>query len=134
MADLYLDHDVDHTLVTWLNREQHTARTADGLGRSGAADYEHLLLAQKQQWILVTHNRWDYRLLHGAWRHWLPALWPEHTVPAHAGILVIPQPIRPRRYWLPDHAAHEVAALFATGVDLTNALYRWRPARGWVKY
>ncbi len=134
VAELYLDHDVDHGLVPCLAEATHVARTAGQIGRSRAADFEHLLLAQQNRWVLVTHNWSDYRLLHGAWLHWFPAMWPAAPFPSPAGIVVIPQAVRHRRYWLPEYAAHEIGALLATGVPLENALYRWQPSRGWVRH
>lgn len=121
MAAFYLDSDVSQEVARFLQDAGHEASTARSIGLGTATDDEQLMRAAEEGWILVTHNREDYKLLHGAWLRWSRA-W--QITPEHAGILVIPQPPA-----LPyDRAARELAAFVRSGHPLTNALYlRHRP-------
>lgn len=47
--------------------------------------------ATRRGWLLVTHDRGDFRLLHRAWTEWF-AEFGVGLAPAHADILLIPQP------------------------------------------
>ena len=88
LADFYLNHNVSRELGGWLRLSGHTARTAADIGQDQATDDEHLLTAQQQNWILITHNWKDFRLLHDAWRRWFGAHWPRaalSTTPCTAG-------------------------------------------------
>lgn len=127
MADVYLDHNVDADLAEELRRGGATARTAADLGLERAPDEEHLLVAAQNAWILVSHNRKDFVLLHGAWRRWFAA-YAVSPAPVHAGVLIIPQAV-----WTPEVAAAEIAAFVASKVPLTNELYIWQRSRGWVR-
>lgn len=66
MASLYLDHDVAVRLVPSLAARGHSVRHARDEGQARAGDEAILLYAARQGWILVTHNRADFRLLHAA--------------------------------------------------------------------
>lgn len=118
-----MDHDVSLHVALLLRQLGHRATTARDLGLERAGDDEHLFIAAQRAWILVTHNRQHFCLLHDAWRHWLPA-W---GVPVmHAGILIPPQ-------GLPDHTIQLLQEFFASGLSLLNELYVWRLASGWTR-
>ena len=87
MADFYLDHNVALELATDLRALGHTTRTARDLGLEAAADDEHLMRAAQEGWILVTHNRKHFHLLHYAWVRWT-AVW--RVAWRHSGILLLP--------------------------------------------
>jgi hypothetical protein len=127
VAEYYLDHDVARDIGRQLTARGHPARTAHELGLERGRDDEHLLLAAQQRWILVTHNRKDFTLLHAAWRRWFVA-YGVVPLPEHAGILVIRQKV-----WLADEAAVEISRFVQSGVVLANELYEWTPSRGWVR-
>ena len=123
MADFYLDDNIAIDLARELRSWGHTATTARDQGLDGADDDEHLLVAAQRGWTLLTNNRKDFILLHGAWRRWASA-W---QVPArHAGILIL------RQEWPPRQAAKEVDSFIKTGGPLGNQLYVWYPSSGWV--
>ena len=92
MASFYTDHDVALQVALLLRQIGHTAITARDLGLERAGDDEHLLTAAQRGWILVTHNRQHFLLLHDAWRRWL-RVFGVSTV--HAGILHTPA-------WIPE--------------------------------
>lgn len=92
----------------------HTARTALDLGLAHAGDDEHLLIAAQNGWILVSHNRKDFNLLHDGWRRW-SAAW--GVIALHGGILIIPQS------WPAKRTASEIDSFIQTGVLLANQLY-----------
>ena len=89
MASFYLDNDVSIRLARLLLKSGHLAFAAKDLGFSAATDNEHLLVAVRNDWILVTHNRTDFTLLHDAWGSWPLALGLE--LPLHPGILALGQ-------------------------------------------
>jgi Domain of unknown function (DUF5615) len=133
VAEFYLDHNVAAAIAGHLRAAGHGALTADELGLAGARDHRHLLEAAQRGRVFVTYNWDDFRLLHDAWVEWPPA-WGVEPRPQHAGVVVIPQPDPRRGSWLaPDAAAH--LAAFVDGVPpLANALYRWFPRDGWVRF
>ncbi|MBI4494498.1 MAG: DUF5615 family PIN-like protein [Chloroflexi bacterium] len=123
MAEFYLDHDVSVHLAPALAVLGHTIRMARSLGLERAGDQQHLLVAAGQGWILVSHNRKDFRLLHAAWRDWSQA-WGVH--PIHAGILIIP-------HGSPADSArllHEF--VLAHTPPLSNELYSFQTSTGWA--
>lgn len=123
MADLYLDSDVHGQVAPLLRAAGHDAVTAADQGRRRASDDEQLLAAARQGRIVVSHNRKDFVLLHGAWRRWPPAY--GLALPPHPGILILDQ-VSPRA------VADAVVDLLAADppVPLANALYWWRAASG----
>ena len=88
MSSFYLDHDVSRHLATALRASSHSVVTTFELGAERQPDGEQLLIAATNRWILLTHNRADFELLHDAWLRW-SAAW--DITPTHAGILVLPQ-------------------------------------------
>jgi hypothetical protein len=96
-----------------LREHGHDAVVAQTLGLEAAADEEHLLLAADRRWTLVTHNKRDFVLLHGAWRVWTVA-WDVKR--SHHGIVIIPTA------WNTDRAAAQLAEL-ALDRDFTDELH-----------
>lgn len=94
-------------------------------GRAGATDGSQLLYAADHGWIILTHNRADFILLHDAWHLWARA-W--DVEPEHAGIIVL-EPIR-----FPRHA--EIVSLIDDVCQrqaLVNMLFAWRRTAGWER-
>jgi len=84
VASFDTDHDVALQVAVLLREHGHMALTARAIGLERAGDHEHLLTAAQRGWILVTHNRQDFFLLHDAWRRWFQVL---NVSVVHAGIL-----------------------------------------------
>lgn len=87
MASFYTDHNVALQVALLLRQAGHTAITARDLGLERAGDDAHLLVAAPHGWILITHNRQHFLLLHDAWRRWLQVF---GVSAMHAGILIPP--------------------------------------------
>lgn len=87
MASFYTDHNVALQVALLLRQAGHTAVTARDLGLERAGDDVHLLMAAQHGWMLVTHNRQHFILLHDAWLRWFHAF--EVSV-RHAGVLLPP--------------------------------------------
>ena len=125
MAAFYTDHNVSIWLAPELRAKGHSASTARDLGLEAAGDDEHLLVAAQQGWILITHNRQHFILLHNAWSHWTAA-W--NVSWSHPGILILEQGILP-----PDGLATEVDHLVQATPTLMGRLYEWR-RRTWTQH
>jgi hypothetical protein len=80
---------------------------------------------------LISHNWKDLLLLHNAWQRWLAEYVPGQ-LPRHGGIVVIPHASGGR--WLAPHAAAEIDAFLRSHAQVSNELWRWRPAAGWTRY
>ncbi|HSH81564.1 MAG TPA: DUF5615 family PIN-like protein [Herpetosiphonaceae bacterium] len=124
MAEFYTDHNVAISVAAELRALGHGAHTARDRGLEAAGDDEHLLVAAEQGWILITHNRQHFRLLHAAWRRWTTA-W--YVSSRHAGILLLEQGIPPAQL------AWEIHHFIPPNQPLSNTLYEWR--RGsWTRH
>ena len=123
MASFYTDHDVALQVAVLLRAHGHMALTARAIGLERAGDHEHLLTAAQRGWILVTHNRQDFFLLHDAWRRWLQVL---NVSVVHAGILILP-------HGLPRQTVQLLEDFLLSGLPLSNELYVWRPLSGWTQ-
>jgi hypothetical protein len=132
VAEFYLDHNAAAEIAEYLRAAGEGARTARDLGLERARDQRQLLEAARNGWILVTYDFDDFRLLNDAWREW-PLAWGIEP-PRHAGVLVIPAPDRGRQLWLPNQAAQQLHSFVSSGRIMTNMLYRWWAAHGWVRY
>jgi hypothetical protein len=121
MAAFYLDEDAPESLALLLTALDYAVTTTRGARRKGSPDYDQLWYAALNGWTLVTLNRKDYQLLHGAWHRWAVAR-------QHAGILVAPHV--PSRH-LADLAAAIDAVATDPNITLSNALYAWTAASGW---
>lgn len=121
MADIYLDSDVSTQFVGVLVSHGHRARSARDEGRESARDPEQLLFAAERGWMIVTHNKKDYRLLHVAWQVW-SAAW--RTSQRHAGILILEQTAV-------EDFAPAVLDLIGSDVQVSNQLYEWSRTHGW---
>jgi predicted nuclease of predicted toxin-antitoxin system len=124
MLGLYLDHNVALEVAELLRRRGHLAIAARDLGLERATDDVQLLTAAERGLILLSHDTKDYPLLHDAWRRWSNA-W--NVTPLHHGILIVPQ------QWSRTQIVDMVDAFLATAPTLTNELYRYYPALGWVR-
>ena len=127
MAALFLDHNVSYGWRFALERAGHTVSTARDRRLMEAEDYDILGIAASQDWIVITHNAKDFRLLHGAWLSW-PSFWGIGVPRAHAGILVMPHGLRPVR------AAEVVGQVLAVQLKLTDRLFVWRPGHDWTEH
>lgn len=136
MTAFYLDEDMAIALPPLLRARGHRATDTHAEGMDSARDYTQLLYAARREWVLVTHNLRDFRLLHGAWLAWAFA-WASDgasyggVLRHHTGILVVAQLPSPRYDEI-------VAAIDALARDPTvvieNALHEWNPRTGWAVY
>jgi hypothetical protein len=76
-------------------------------------------------WIVLTHNRADFTMLHDAWHLWAHA-W--RVNPKHAGIIVLEQ-VDPSRHAEVATLTHELCKQAL----LLNTLFDWKPTTGWVR-
>jgi len=121
MADLYLDSDVSIHLAAPLIAHGHRVRTSRDEGKESARDPEQLLFAAEHEWIIVTHNKRDFRLLHVAWPVWRAA-W--RTMRHHSGILILEQvPV--------ENLSPAVHAIVDSGVEILNHCYEWSATHDW---
>lgn len=88
MAAFLLDENVSIRIANHLTALGHHATSIVRAGYGGLPDPDVLLLAQRWQHVLITHNRGDFQLLHRAWRLWGEAWGIRHR---HAGILILDQ-------------------------------------------
>ena len=123
MANFYTDHNVALQVAILLRQAGHTAITARDLGLERAGDDEHFLVAAQHSWILVTHNRQHFSLLHDAWRRWFQTF---GVLAMHAGILIPP-------HGLPAQTVGLLHEFLTSGLPLSNELYTWRPDGGWLR-
>ena len=125
MAAFYLDEDAPEDLARLLTVRGHFATTTRVEGRKGVPDERQLWYAAEHEWIIVTMNRRDYRLLHGAWLLWTHE-WNVRS--RHAGILVLD-------HLLPADVSHAADAIHNlvhdAGARLPNGLYDWNRNTGW---
>ena len=125
MAAFYLDEDAPEDLARLLAVRGHFAVTTRAEGRKGVSDERQLWHAAERGWIIVTMNRRDYRLLHGAWLLWTHE-WRIQS--PHAGILILD-------HLLPadvPRAADTIHDLVHDGdTRLRNGLYDWGRNTGW---
>ncbi len=123
MAFILLDHNVARDIAPLLRQAGHGAITALDAGMHSAEDDEYVLVSSDRAWTIVTHNKKDFNLLHGAWRRWSTAWGIQH---AHAGILVLGEAA-------PTILANAIIDLLAGDPPLRNHLYQWRPGRAWAR-
>ncbi len=121
----YVDENVAVGVETALRIHGHIVTSTYDARRTGATDGSQLLYAAIHNWVLLTHNRKDFYLLHDAW-----LLWRHHwgIRPTHAGIIVIEQPLG-----VPNTALAETVHRFVTAraEPLTGELVSWRRDVGW---
>jgi hypothetical protein len=123
VAELYSDHDIGFDTVVALRALGHAVVTTRDIGQENATDDVQLLTAASNNWILVTHNRRDFLLLHRAWRNWAAAL---QLSLRHSGMLVIPQ-----QTWLFAMEAAIVDRFIRTVPALANEMYICDRAGHW---
>lgn len=125
MAAFYLDEDVPEDLACLLTARGHFATTTRIEGRKGVPDERQLWYAAERGWTIVTMNRRDYRLLHGAWLLWTHE-W--NVQSQHAGVLILD-------HLLPADVPRVIDAIHDfvrdAGIRLPNALYDWNRNAGW---
>lgn len=129
MTQFYLDENVSLGMIALLQARGHQVIVARRLLPERTSDHHHLAMATRSGWVLVTHDRGDYLLLHRAWRDWFTE-WGTPPVPKHAGIIRIPQP--------PTLSAEQAAALLAAFFagenrddEVEGGFVEWTPVHGW---
>lgn len=122
MADVYLDSDVGVELARALSDHGHTARLAATEGMRDAGDPAQLLHAAERGWVLISHNKKDFRDLHDAWLRWAGA-W--GALRNHAGILILEQ-VYPIASIAPG-----LSQFLHDHQSLQNQLYEWTQGGGW---
>lgn len=122
--DFYLDHDVALNVTGQLRALGHHVVTSREQGQEEAGDFLQLLTAAQNNWVLVSHNRKDFQLLHRAWVTWSRA-WSVQAV--HAGVLILP-------HGRPADSAGRLHA-FATRhtVPLRNEMHRCSARGAWTR-
>lgn len=123
VADIYSDENVSFDVVGGLRGRGHGVFTALDLGLGRADDDIHLLSAVQRGLVLLTCNRKDFVLLHGAWRRW-SAAW--RVAADHAGVIILPQ------IWPVGRAIRELDTFLASAPNLANTLVLWRADGGWT--
>lgn len=128
MTAFYLDEDTAIALTGLLRSYGHDPTHTHAAGMDRAPDYRQLLHATNRGLVFVTHNRRDFRLLHGTWLAWVQA-W--GVARRHSGILVVDQVPTPL---LPTVA--QAIADFARNANasLDNTLHEWTRTNGWAVY
>jgi hypothetical protein len=124
----YLDENFPVAVAAQLRRQGFVATTADEESTKGATDPFQLIFAADRGWVLVTHNRSDFRMLHEAWHLWSHR-W--GVRPQHAGILVVRVPMTHKT----EDITGAIAALAShPTLSLAGALYEWHRSTGWVRF
>jgi hypothetical protein len=125
VATFYLDENVSHRIVPYLQAAGHQPVTARAMRMIGAEDEEHVFLAWRNDWTIVTHNLTHFLLLHRTLHQW-NSIWTHESI--HAGILAIPNelPIREQ--------ARVLDVFTASDLPTVNALYEWRSVGSWVRH
>jgi hypothetical protein len=121
VAAFFLDHNVSTHLLYALQSAGHSAIAVRDRFDPRATDEFVLLHAAEHKWILITHNRKDFELLHRAWQRWR-AVW---TISQqHSGILILPLE------WSITRTVVELNAA-ASNLLLMDMLYRYVPEETW---
>lgn len=124
----YLDENVALELETTLRSHGHVVTSTHDERRKSATDGSQLLYAGLRNWVVLTHNRKDFYLLHDAW-----LLWRHHwrVRETHAGIIVMEQPLG-----LPNSDLAEIVPRYVTTrtEPLTGVLVSWRRGMGWEPF
>ncbi len=118
MARFYLDENISRVTQRMLVQNAHDVVHAFDLGNRSVSDPEHLRVAARDDRILVTFNRRDFRELH---RFWTALNAWGNLDQHHAGVLTS---------WgdIPDEPwANLVHDFVAAGPDLDNRMWEWRP-------
>ncbi len=121
----YTDEDVGVRVAEFLRARGYDAISARNANRLEESDADQLRYAARQGWTVITHNAKHFRRLHEEWGA---------TGQAHAGILTLDRPPKPRLP-TPEEFAARIADLLATpDLVLANALWRWRGNNQWRQY
>lgn len=130
MAAFYLDEDIPIAVAHFLTEAGHSVRTTVAEQRLGRWGADQLLYVAERGWILVTHNRRDYRALHEGWIVW-SALWVQPQ--SHGGILTID---KGNRLTASDYAGAIATLMSDPAPTLANRTYEWFAHSGgqWVEW
>ncbi|MBI3972819.1 MAG: DUF5615 family PIN-like protein [Chloroflexi bacterium] len=123
MTTFYLDADVSVHVAPLLQLSGYGAITATSMGLQTASDDAQIETAVLHGWILITHNRKHFRLLHDAW-HRFARMW--QVMATHPGILIA-------RQGPAEQTSSDVLSFLQLGLLLRNELYEWTPSRGWSR-
>lgn len=126
MAAFLLDENVSIRIANHLTALGHHATSIVRAGYGGLPDPDVLLLAQRWQHVLITHNRGDFQLLHRAWRLWGEAWGIRHR---HAGILILDQ----LKGMHAEAFAQVIVELVERQPDIAGTLSDWRRDKGWTQ-
>jgi hypothetical protein len=124
LARLYFDHNVTRRMEAGLRADRHDLLFTRDPAVARLSDDAHLLAAVREDRILITHDRHDFRLLHDAWVTWPAAF--GMALPPHPGILVLDSS--------PPETLARVLAVFLGGTsaeELANAIFWWHRHDGW---
>jgi hypothetical protein len=124
---IYFDEDVSVLMATDLRNAGIMVHLPREIGALSARDPAHLQASTNQGWILVTHNRRDFRRLHWLWMTFYS--WGIISQP-HSGILTIYEAERT----MTDHWPAAITQFLRNRTSLTGLMYMWRPStNGWER-
>jgi predicted nuclease of predicted toxin-antitoxin system len=119
--NIYLDDNLsDRTLAGLLSKAGHTVVRPADVDLTGAVDVLHLTHAVREQLVILTADRGDFRNLH------------ELIVAAggsHSGILLVRYDNDPKKDMKPQHIVRAIRRLEQAGIDLNTqilVLNHWR--------
>jgi hypothetical protein len=121
-----MDENVSYLLDGLLRDYGYMVVSTHDEGREGSPDPHQLFHATEHDWVLVTHNANDFKLLHDAW-HLRTYRW--RLPHRHAGIIVAPQ----IQGYTPSVVAVYIHTLAQQEDSLVNVFYDLQPRFGWVR-
>jgi Domain of unknown function (DUF5615) len=124
VTTFYLDENVSHRIVPFLEAAGHQIVTARSAGMIGAEDEDQLFFAWQRGLIIAAHNLIHFLLIHRTLHRW-NSIWAHDSI--HAGILAI-------RNSLPIREQASVLDIFiASNLPTANAFHEWRDVGSWVR-
>jgi len=129
VLEFYTDEDVSGPLVPELIALGYSVTRTGDVGRHNTPDYMQFAYAVQRGWVLITHNRAHFLELHQIWIHWRP-----FGLPAHPGLIVIPQP-RSELWDLLQYnyamAAQLIDRLVHSTESLADQVHQWDSDNDW---
>jgi hypothetical protein len=122
-AQVYFDEDVSMPMSADLRSAGITVHLPVDISALSAKDSDHLQACANQRWVLITHNRRDFRRLHWLWMTFHS--WGIISQP-HSGILTIYEAERTST----DYWPAAIAQLLRSRTSLSGLMYMWRPSTG----
>jgi hypothetical protein len=125
VAIFYADENISFALNDALRFHGHAVFTTRDERRLSATGGSQLLYAADRGWIVLTHHRSDFTMLHDAWHLWAHA-W--RVDPKHVGIIVLEQ-VDPSRHAEIAMLTHDLCQQN----PLRNTLFDWALTTEWIR-